>query len=122
MDLLCFSHLRWDFVYQRPQHLMSRFKNCYTVYFIEESIFYDGGDNYTCQLTKENVTVIKPHLNCNDTSNHNQRLKNIIDAFVEEQQIENFIAWYYSPIALLYTAHLHSALTVYDCMDKLSAF
>ena len=23
--LLCFSHLRWDFVFQRPQHLMSRF-------------------------------------------------------------------------------------------------
>lgn len=22
-DLLCLSHLRWDFVYQRPQHLKS---------------------------------------------------------------------------------------------------
>jgi len=21
-DLICFSHLRWDFVFQRPQHLM----------------------------------------------------------------------------------------------------
>ena len=23
--LVCFSHLRWNFVFQRPQHLMSRF-------------------------------------------------------------------------------------------------
>ena len=23
--LICFSHLRWDFVFQRPQHLMTRF-------------------------------------------------------------------------------------------------
>ena len=23
--LICFSHLRWHFVYQRPQHLMTRF-------------------------------------------------------------------------------------------------
>ncbi len=23
-DLVCFSHPRWAFVYQRPQHLLSR--------------------------------------------------------------------------------------------------
>ena len=23
-SLICFSHLRWDFVFQRPQHLMVR--------------------------------------------------------------------------------------------------
>ena len=29
--LICFSHLRWDFVFQRPQHLMSRFAREMTV-------------------------------------------------------------------------------------------
>ncbi len=24
-DVACFSHLRWDFIYQRPQHLLRRF-------------------------------------------------------------------------------------------------
>src|SRR6185369_17392663 len=42
-DLICFSHLRWDFVYQRPQHLLSRFACKNRVFFIEEPIFIDGG-------------------------------------------------------------------------------
>ncbi len=38
-DLVCFSHLRWDFVYQRPQHLMSRFAKQFRVFFIEEPVY-----------------------------------------------------------------------------------
>src|SRR5215208_5895724 len=34
--LICFSHLRWTFVWQRPQHLLSRFANDYDVYVVEE--------------------------------------------------------------------------------------
>ena len=36
--LLCLSHLRWSFVYQRPQHLMSRFARDFNVLFAEEPI------------------------------------------------------------------------------------
>ena len=35
-DLVCFSHLRWDFVYQRPQHLLSRAAQSRRVFFVEE--------------------------------------------------------------------------------------
>ena len=35
-DLLCFSHLRWDFVFQRPQHLLSRAARTMRVLFWEE--------------------------------------------------------------------------------------
>jgi UDP-galactopyranose mutase len=31
--LICFSHLRWNFVFQRPQHLMSRFAREMTVLY-----------------------------------------------------------------------------------------
>src|ERR1041384_8308221 len=41
-DLVCFSHLRWDFVYQRPQHLLSRCAQGRRVFFFEEPV-YDGG-------------------------------------------------------------------------------
>src|SRR3712207_9123869 len=37
--LVCFSHLRWDFVWQRPQHLLSRAAKHYRVIFIEEPSF-----------------------------------------------------------------------------------
>ena len=39
IDLICFSHLRWKFVYQRPQHLMSRFAKHRRVFFVEEPLF-----------------------------------------------------------------------------------
>jgi UDP-galactopyranose mutase len=43
-DLLCFSHLRWDFVYQRPNHLMARAAKSRRVFFIEEPIALDATD------------------------------------------------------------------------------
>ena len=35
-QLVCFSHLRWNFVYQRPQHLLSRAADSFDVHFVEE--------------------------------------------------------------------------------------
>ena len=37
-DIIVFSHLRWDFVYQRPQHLLSRLAESRRVLFIEEPV------------------------------------------------------------------------------------
>ena len=42
LDLLCFSHLRWDFVFQRPQHLMIRFARERRVFYIEEPVIGSG--------------------------------------------------------------------------------
>lgn len=41
-DLVCFSHLRWDFVYQRPQHLLTRCARDRRVFFVEEPVFCNG--------------------------------------------------------------------------------
>src|SRR4029079_14742501 len=38
-DIVCLSHLRWDFVYQRPQHLQSRCARERRVFFFEEPLF-----------------------------------------------------------------------------------
>ena len=40
--LVCFSHLRWDFVWQRPQHLLTRAAKNYDVLVIEEPVFRSG--------------------------------------------------------------------------------
>ncbi|SER54461.1 UDP-galactopyranose mutase, partial [Faunimonas pinastri] len=39
--LVCLSHLRWDFVYQRPQHLLVRAARGFSVVFMEEPVFAD---------------------------------------------------------------------------------
>ncbi len=124
MQLVCFSHLPWKFVYQRPQHLISRFTKEYAVYYIEEFINSTEEDGYSINTTNENVTVIVPHL-CSRTKgaqNETKRKELILKNLFKEHSIQSYIFWYYTPMALAYTAHFHPLATVYDCMDELSAF
>lgn len=121
-DLICFSHLRWNFVYQRPQHLLSRACKQNRVWFIEEPIW---GSEQQLEIRKvdDNLTVIVPHLphgmaaeavlDCQ---------RQIVDELIARERITNFATWYYTPMALLFSEHLEPRLTVYDCMDELSAF
>ena len=61
--LLCLSHLRWSFVYQRPQHLMSRFARDYNVLFHEEPIPTEDAEPWLEVRPEENgVQVLIPRL------------------------------------------------------------
>ena len=124
MNLICFSHLRWNFVYQRPQHILSRFSTQYTTYYIEEYIINDQEDGYDIYRTKEKVWVVTPHLNRATFSeiDKNVRVSKIIKDIFEQRQIYNYIFWYYTPMALAFTKFFKPKVTVYDCMDELSAF
>ena len=124
MQLVCFSHLSWKFVYQRPQHLLSRFTKDYAVYYIEEFIYSTEEDGYSINITNENVTVIVPHL-CNsikEVRNETKRKEIILKNLFKEHSIQSYIFWYYTPMALAFTANFNPLAIVYDCMDELSAF
>lgn len=121
-DLICFSHLRWNFVYQRPQHLLTRATKNYRVWFIEEPIWSNETRLTTCQQT-DRLTVLVPHLPHGTKPDEAIRLqRQLLDEFLQNERIGNFIAWYYTPMALLFSDHLQPRLTIYDCMDELSAF
>src|SRR4051812_15678529 len=60
--LICFSHLRWDFVYQRPQHLLSRFANDTDVFYVEEPMYGDWQPHYVITEKAHNLHVVVPHL------------------------------------------------------------
>lgn len=66
-DILCFSHLRWNSVFQRPQHVLSRFARRHRVFLIEEPEFADTTtpslEPISCQ--SENVYVFRPRLRAN---------------------------------------------------------
>ncbi len=122
-DLICFSHLRWDFVYQRPQHLMSRFAKMNRVLFIEEPVFHDGEPEFNVSPREDNLFVVVPHLpHDTDRQSLDDLLRRLLDDLIANYQIENLVLWYYTPMMLTWTAHLESQITVYDCMDELSAF
>jgi UDP-galactopyranose mutase len=124
-DLLVFSHLRWDFVFQRPQHLITRFAKKRRVFFIEEPQF----DEENCQTKylqssrQDNLQVIVPILPRNlAPENHTEALTSILDQLIEDEDIQDMSCWYYTPMAWPFSRHLKPASIVFDCMDELSAF
>ena len=119
LDLVCFSHLRWDFVYQRPQHLLSRAAQSRRVLFVEEPHYDVARPSLETRRDPSGVTIAIPHLPRDAGAIQLQALLNFL---LSAHEITNFVAWYYTPMALDFTAHLRPVATVYDCMDELSAF
>jgi len=123
-DLVCFSHLRWDFVYQRPQHLLTRFAKTRRVIFVEEPIA--TSDNSWClEISKREcgVWVVVPRLPEAISEKEAIALqKLLLDALFADAQIQAPVLWYYTPMAIPFTHHLRASAVVYDCMDELSAF
>jgi UDP-galactopyranose mutase len=123
IDLVCFSHLRWGFVFQRPNHLLTRFSKHQRVFFIEEPIFYDGSDKLHIENFNENLYVITPYIKhgLKEKEIHNRQRKFITNLFTN-MQVNRYFSWYYTPMALPFTDHLTPEMIIYDCMDELSAF
>jgi UDP-galactopyranose mutase len=59
--IIVFSHLRWDFVLQRPQHLLSRLAENYQILFVEEPIHDADGAHWALSNPAPNITVCQPH-------------------------------------------------------------
>lgn len=122
-DLVCLSHLRWDFVFQRPQHLMSRFARERRVFFVEEPKATEGEERLVVERSREGVLVATPHLRDGRTEADALRAQRVLlDAMLAEHGVRRFALWYYTPMALPFTRHLEPAAVAYDCMDELSAF
>lgn len=122
MDLVCFSHLRWGFVYQRPQHLLTRFAKHTRVFFFEEPIMHDGPDKLVVANESKNLFVVVPHLQHDNEECHITRQKQLLNNMISSMNINQFFTWYYTPMALPFTEHLSPEFIVFDCMDELSAF
>jgi UDP-galactopyranose mutase len=116
--------LRWDFVTQRPQHLLNRCAADRRVFFVEEPIFDDGSARLEISQRASGVWVVVPHLPEGLRSGVavEAMLTGMIDRLFAERAIRDHVLWYYTPMALGFTRHLRPLATVYDCMDELSAF
>ncbi len=120
-DVVCLSHLRWAFVFQRPQHLLSRCARERRVFFVEEPIYIDGPNRLDIQLSPEGVSVVTPHITVGEPAPE-QVQTGMLRALFGAQQIVSYVLWYYTPMALLFTAELKPLAVIYDCMDQLAAF
>ena len=124
--LLCFSHLRWNFVFQRPQHLMSRFAREMNVIFWEEPVDIDADETAYLQVRDAedaaNVRIVVPHLPQGMPEDAREAaLMRLLDAHLASVR-GPLIAWYYTPMMLPFSRHVTPDVTVYDAMDELSKF
>ena len=130
--IVVFSHLRWGFVWQRPQQFLSRFARKHKILFVEEP-FFDLGANAEPRLdfhkVMPNVTVVCPHLapELNRDSKLPSLLRRLtqeaIDAMNESGEFDQPLLWYYSPMDSAWSlGHFPNRGVVYDCMDELNQF
>ncbi len=123
-DLICLSHLRWDFVYQRPQHLMSRFARERRVFFVEEPILIEGETHFSAVERESNLFVVVPQLNRAEAERRSvdALMSETLDELLVQSAISDFALWIYTPMALNFSRHLKPKAIIYDCMDELSLF
>jgi UDP-galactopyranose mutase len=123
-DLIVFSHLRWDFVFQRPQHLLSRFAQHRRVFYFEEPVFgMTELPRLHLRETLENVLVVVPYLPSDIEPEKMQiALSELVDELVYEEELIDYSTWYYTPMAISFTRHLTPRAVIFDCMDELSLF
>jgi glycosyltransferase involved in cell wall biosynthesis len=122
--LVCFSHLRWDFVWQRPQHLLSRAAKQYDVLIIEEPIFRAGAvAHMDISQRPHGVTIAVPILPEGlDRTDVILELRDLVETLIGAQAHGSRVFWYYTPMAMAFTSHLECDLCIYDNMDELSLF
>ena len=124
-SLICFSHLRWDFVTQRPQHLMKRFAAERRVFFWEEPIGCDHPLPYLEHhpFPADGVIALRPRVpHWWNRDQVEEGLRGLLDMLVATAMPADPVLWFYTPMMLGFAGHLRSSLVVYDCMDELSAF
>ena len=123
--IITFSHLRWDFVYQRPQHLLSRLAARHRVIFIEEPVPAATAPEWKFNYPHPNVVVCRPCSPSAAPGFHDDQtpiLRTLVRQLIEQEHVEEHVAWFYTPMALPLADSLDPIAVVYDCMDELSAF
>jgi glycosyltransferase involved in cell wall biosynthesis len=131
VDLLCISHLRWDFVWQRPQHLLSRLGKAYRVIFVEEPIASISAQTPHLDIRQEdnNVTIIRliQPVEVERWIGHNDPLtastyQLLLLDYLRQAGIDNPLLWLYTPMAWHFAETIPHRFLIYDVMDELSAF
>ena len=126
--LIVFSHLRWDFVYQRPQHVLSRIAAHRRVYFVEEPV-HDAAVEAGAPAFAERqhpapgVTVVRAHTALQEggfTDGQLDAMRPVVRAL--SRDVGPADVWFYTPLALPLLHAVDACVVVYDCMDELAAF
>lgn len=134
-DLICISHLRWDFVWQRPQQLLSRLAQHGRVLFVEEPVtnpdaqepyleVYPGRAPDGARVTV--VRLMQPadshYWIGHDDPRTQKTYERLLRDYLIAEEYQNPALWLYTPMALPFVDVIQPHTLIYDVMDELSAF
>lgn len=133
VPLIVHSHLRWDFVWQRPQHILTRMAQHAPVFFLEEPMFFDDVSDGSIDVTQPSPNVYRaiPRLPMSLRDDYDAaiaRVRTLALATLAQAdgigaRFEHPVQWFYTPMpAPAMLGAFHEAGVVYDCMDELSKF
>ena len=120
--ILVLSHLRYDFVFQRPQQVVSRLARNHRILFVEEPVRLDGPPRLRVWQPAVNVQVLQPQTPLEPPGFHDDQvpiLRELLQATFES--LDRPIVWLYTPMALPLVAEIDARSIVYECTDELSA-
>ena len=131
--IIVHSHLRWDFVWQRPQQLFSRFARTRDVLFVEEPVFLDDAHRPVLELLSPlpRVTRAIPRLPAtyreSESVTHTAVRTLLLEALLSGGPLggrfDEPVQWFYTPMpAPTMIGAFNEAAIVYDCMDELAQF
>jgi UDP-galactopyranose mutase len=131
-DIVCISHLRWDFVWQRPQHLLANLSTYGRVLFVEEPVARPGLIEPYLEVlpghSAEDVTVLrliqpagKPGWLGHGNPLTQVTYSQLLQEFLYEEGFDHPVLWLYTPLGLDFAEALPHSLLVYDVLESLAA-
>jgi len=129
--IIAFSHLSWDWVWQRPQQYLSRLAKTHPLLFVET--YCSETDATRVELRRiegfTHLTIAKMHLSAarwHDGDWVDRERRRALQATLRTElqgKFEHPLLWFYDPMAVVpFAGYLKECAIVYDCMDELSQF
>ncbi|MDD2573898.1 MAG: glycosyltransferase [Bacillota bacterium] len=122
MDIVCFSSTRWDFLWQRPQQLMSRISDRHNTLYIDHFQPCTAGTlgqvNHELFLTrvKKNLHVFSPRYATRTW------LLSSLDSIYRKIGMSRPVLLVYYPAIVPALKFMEYSLLCYDCVDDFSKF
>ena len=131
--LIVHSHLRWDFVWQRPQQILSRLAEHRPVLYVEEPVFLDDIMHPALEISIPHANVFRaipklPGRLSEDYERGTAEVRALIQEVISpsgelKRLFDNPVQWFYSPFAApAMLGAFNETAVVYDCMDELAQF
>jgi glycosyltransferase involved in cell wall biosynthesis len=131
--IIVHSHLRWDFVWQRPQQLLSRLSRTNRVLFVEEPTYADDLASARLDLSIPHPRVhravpvlpgsLRGHYDDSIVVIRDLLKRQMADDGLLGQLFRRPVQWFYTPMpAPAMIGAFGERAVVYDCMDELSKF